>query len=299
MAAPHNHMVAGPGYGGSHGRLAPGMGPKDKHGDGSPMVTACPAALPMISIWRCVIKPRMLVRCKMDPDAHPARILQYGEEIEVDGDVTQGWVRLLDGAGFALIEHEECGTLLEFDRLVPKPQKAILVRHGEGHHNVGEAYHLLDPGLTQKGRRQAMALRGARALAEAELLVVSPLRRAIETAELVWGHSPQLPTVVTPLHSERVDEPCDEGSRKSALETQFPFLREWGGWDGLPEHWAPSRREDRHWRRDRVPAFLAWLRDRPERCIAVVGHGEFFRGLLEELGDPKSMGNCEVRAVRI
>jgi len=175
----------------------------------------------------------------------------------------------------------------------------MLVRHGQGEHNVNKDYSLRDPELTARGRSQAESLRGHVDLACAELLVVSPLTRAIQTAQVVWGERPPLPVVVTPLHSERVDEPCDVGRPKAELEAQFPFLREWGGWTELPEHWTLSKPEDRFWRRERVPAFLAWLRDRPERCIAVVGHGEFFHGLTEALGAAANMRNCEVRTLMI
>eukprot|EP00421_Protoceratium_reticulatum_P030365 CAMPEP_0168479058 /NCGR_PEP_ID=MMETSP0228-20121227/63274_1 /TAXON_ID=133427 /ORGANISM="Protoceratium reticulatum, Strain CCCM 535 (=CCMP 1889)" /LENGTH=145 /DNA_ID=CAMNT_0008495331 /DNA_START=1 /DNA_END=434 /DNA_ORIENTATION=- len=145
----------------------------------------------------------------------------------------------------------------------------MLVRHGQGAHNVRKDYSIPDPALTAKGLRQAEDLRGAVELAGAELVVVSPLTRALQTARAVWGERPPLPVLVTALHSERVDEPCDRGRTKSELEAQFPFLRSWGGWDELPEHWSLTKEQDKNWKRERVPAFLQWLRDRPESRIAV------------------------------
>merc|ERR1712125_317729 len=57
---------------------------------------------------------------------------------------------------------------------VTELQKIVLVRHGQGFHNVDENYSILDPGLTEKGHMQAKSLRGYPDLVGAELIVVSP-----------------------------------------------------------------------------------------------------------------------------
>mmetsp|Transcript_105694 Transcript_105694/g.192321 ORF Transcript_105694/g.192321 Transcript_105694/m.192321 type:complete len:107 (+) Transcript_105694:2-322(+) len=101
--------------------------------------------------------------------------------------------------------------------------------------------------------------------------------------------------MVTALHSERVNEHCDKGRPRSTLEEQFPFLKDWGGWDELPEIWTQTVESDRLWVRERVPAFLDWLRSRPEQRIVVVGHGGFFHGLTTAMRLEKGhMRNCEV-----
>lgn len=171
----------------------------------------------------------------------------------------------------------------------------MLVRHGQGYHNVKKNYSIEDPELTEKGRLQAEELRHNIDLATVELIVVSPLTRAIQTAQIAWGEMPRVPVHITALHSERVNEPCDMGRPKSKLEGHFPFLRNWGGWAELPERWTLTKEEDKNWQAQRVPAFLEWLRNRPERRIAVVGHGEFFYGMTEALGKPTDLRNCEVK----
>lgn len=170
----------------------------------------------------------------------------------------------------------------------------MLVRHGQGAHNVKDDWSIPDPKLTKLGRRQAENLCDEVELAGAELFVVSPLTRALQTAAIIWGEDPKLPCVVTPMHSERVDDTCDIGRVKSALEREFPFLRSWGGWDELPEQWPRSKLQDKNWRSERVPIFLEWLRRRPEQRIAIVGHGEFFKEFTEMLGARTSLKNCEV-----
>ena len=186
-----------------------------------------------------------------------------------------------------------------------RPQ-VLLIRHGEGTHNLRscggstDPYQTLDPRLTDKGRRQAAELRGVAALHDAQLVVVSPLSRAIETAAIAFGggggasmdRAP--PTAgqrfcLCPLHSERWSNLCDQGRPKSELAHDFPFIREWEHFDALDELWTPTEETDRDWEARRLPAFVAWLRARPEAKIAVIGHGAYFQRLVG-----RHLHNCEV-----
>ena len=186
-----------------------------------------------------------------------------------------------------------------------RPQ-VLLIRHGEGTHNLRscggstDPYQTLDPRLTDKGRRQAAELRGVAALHDAQLVVVSPLSRAIETAAIAFGggggasmdRAP--PTAgqrfcLCPLHSERWSNLCDQGRPKSELAHDFPFIREWEHFDALDELWTPTEETDRDWEARRLPAFVAWLRARPEARIVVIGHGAYFQRLVG-----RHLHNCEV-----
>lgn len=96
---------------------------------------------------------------------------------------------------------------------VPKGAKILhLIRHGQGYHNLlGEIYQemgrefsstgtdlstnnpyrraeVLDPPLTELGRKQAKALRPQARRLSPELVVVSPLSRATQTALLAFSH---------------------------------------------------------------------------------------------------------------
>ena len=183
----------------------------------------------------------------------------------------------------------------------------LLVRHGEGTHNARpsssasakmgwlQRSQQVDPRLTDKGREQAAALSDHPLLSSVDLLVVSPLSRAIQTAALAFGERPQPSrcrrVVLTPLHSERWTAPCDEGRPKSELAADFPFVRSWEGYGELPEAWWPNKATDADWVTRRVPAFLDWLDAQPGQRIVVVGHGAFF-GVRALLG--RHLRNCEV-----
>lgn len=169
-------------------------------------------------------------------------------------------------------------------------QRVILVRHGEGFHNATRNWKLPDPHLTDRGRSQARALCGNDLLTAADLVVVSPLLRAVQTALEIYGSKPTSATfLLTALHSEVVGNRCDRGRPKHEVAADCPEIAEWQGFEELPEHWMHTRTDRKTWREQRLPAFRAWLCARLDRCVVVVGHQEFFKGLCG-----KALENCEV-----
>jgi len=174
---------------------------------------------------------------------------------------------------------------------LPLPETVLLIRHGEGLHNQTGDSTLPDPELTERGLEQARALGRHPAVTalHADLLVVSPMARAVQTAVAAFGERPPCRVVLSRLHSERWSGPCDQGRPKSALAERFPFVKTWEGFDELKEQWSFTGRSDGDWRERRVPAFRDWLLGRPERRIVVVGHGAFFAELCG-----RYIGNCEV-----
>ncbi|RYO92414.1 hypothetical protein DL766_000384 [Monosporascus sp. MC13-8B] len=169
--------------------------------------------------------------------------------------------------------------------------RIILVRHGQAEHNVSLDYSIPDAPLTPLGRKQAVAL--ARAIpdlqAEAELIAASPLRRTLQTALLGFG--PALARlggaprglVCVPQAQECNDLPCDTGSARSALEADPEFA----GIDfaGLPDDWTSKRG---FWAAEagalaaRAAWVRRWLRDRPEKTIVLVAHGDFLRQITAD-----------------
>lgn len=189
-------------------------------------------------------------------------------------------------------------------RVLQEAKRVLLVRHGQGTHNrpswSGSPYQTVDPRLTEVGLTQAKALAADARLTGVDLIVVSPLARAVQTAAAAFDLEKGAPSgarvVLLPLHSERWSAPCDEGSPKSVLVKAFPFVTGWEGFEELPEHWTPTSSTDADWRTVRVPAFLAWLRARPEKRICVVGHGAFF-AVKQLLGT--HLRNCEVAELKL
>eukprot|EP00401_Gymnodinium_catenatum_P051801 CAMPEP_0117483740 /NCGR_PEP_ID=MMETSP0784-20121206/14098_1 /TAXON_ID=39447 /ORGANISM="" /LENGTH=390 /DNA_ID=CAMNT_0005278291 /DNA_START=87 /DNA_END=1259 /DNA_ORIENTATION=+ len=202
------------------------------------------------------------------------------------------------------------------------------------HYGTDGAEVYTDAVLTEAGRNQCYALRGKMdrnsvmdplQKTHVELVVVSPLKRCLETAEIIFGPGrtqarPDLkPFVVHDMCRERYGEfYCDKRSKMSETR-QHPAWRDWD-WESQkqdwPENvmpfsdedsaWAPERESEQHIH-DRAMHFLHWLAKRPEREIAVVTHSSFLKNLFKVFGGDTSLedqdvlravpANCELRTV--
>lgn len=166
------------------------------------------------------------------------------------------------------------------------------MRHGQGVHNHTQLYDEVDPRLTELGYFQATALQTHPLLASPDVVVVSPLTRAIQTALAIFEEEVSCKTrfILLPLMTERWGAPCDEGRPPGALVADFPAIRGWTGFEDLAQNWWPTASTDTNWRSERVPVFRRWLERRPEKHIVCVGHGVLFKALVPD----RNWSNCEV-----
>ena len=166
---------------------------------------------------------------------------------------------------------------------------------------------MIDTRLTSVGETQALALREvARGLDPVpELIVASPLRRALRTAELAFGEAGEdevlgdVPRVVCALARERLFHGSDIGRLVSELSGDHA---DWdmselgdGAWWYAPEGRDPfttAELEPAETFEARMEEFVAWLEDRPEKSIAVVSHWGVCYSLT---GD--EFQNCELRSL--
>ena len=210
------------------------------------------------------------------------------------------------------------------------PKVVYFIRHAESAYN---AYKLnpinwltlaalrdpliFDPPLSPTGLTQLHTLTATavkwKLTQRAQLLVVSPLKRAIDTALAVMGQQPTnqqqrtqpvdecsphpLPVYVSALCSEVVDTSADIGSPPSVLSSVYPSL----SFSHLSDAWwyhadpqQPRAISDEPEERvaHRVSSFLQWLCGRDERCIVVVSHSSFIRRCT---GARLKIGNCQVQ----
>jgi broad specificity phosphatase PhoE len=175
------------------------------------------------------------------------------------------------------------------------PKTVHLIRHAQSTFNAAWAATGVDPmhpdaQLTPLGLQQVAEGRARVAGLAPELIVVSPLTRAIETALGLFGGD-TAPILVEPLAREWLCSSCDVGRPPQELARAFPGL----AFDHLDDPWwhagacdangIPVEPEDVLLAR--VAAFRAWLGARPERTIAVVSHGSFLFHLSGH-----SLDNC-------
>ena len=211
-----------------------------------------------------------------------------------------------------------------------------LVRHGQGYHNVANTLNKAnytnwdyeDACLTEIGWQQAEALRehviNLHLYAEVELVVVSPLRRTLQTAVGAWGGGPLSngeppnsalmlegveynkignkfaqhapissagapPFIVNEWCREQYgNHPCDKRGSISFLKTKFPAIDFSLVESDEDTWWKPEKRETAEEVFARARIFLKWLLKRPETKIVVVSHSSFIYHMCHLFGDDLS-----------
>jgi broad specificity phosphatase PhoE len=191
------------------------------------------------------------------------------------------------------------------------------IRHGIAHHNVAAAIHgpriyreeqYLDARLTDDGKAQAMQLgQHVRKRIRPDVIIVSPLTRAIETAMLLQFSSP---IVCVELCREATGvNYCDKRRSGEELMKEFPSVDFSGLTANEDVHFHPTKRETIAEVIERAKIFVEFLVKRNEKTIVVVSHGVFLEILLKHtvlvemnhLYSPdlvnKPLSNCELRSV--
>jgi broad specificity phosphatase PhoE len=178
--------------------------------------------------------------------------------------------------------------------------KILCIRHGESTFNAAWAAAPVDPlhydaRLSALGRAQVRAAREVVLGYPVELVLVSPLTRALQTAVGLFHGHPRAPAMrIVPLLRERVENSCDVGRAPAELASEFPAL----DFAHLPPVWwhAEGEADQRGVCvepdavvRARVDEFRRSLRGYDHGVIAIVGHGTFLRHLTG-----RALANCEV-----
>lgn len=172
-----------------------------------------------------------------------------------------------------------------------------LIRHGQSEFNriwaeTGKDPLLRDAPLSAFGHQQIHVTRAAAESLQPDVVLVSPLTRALQTADGLFGKT-SVPIIVDAIHREKVTNSDDVGSPPDLLRSRFPHL----SFDHLDDHWwhrgpldelgvpvEPDTSVD-----ERVAAFRRALSQRTEQRIVVVGHGNFFARLVG-----RHLDNCEI-----
>jgi len=221
---------------------------------------------------------------------------------------------------------------LGFSMFLERRCKLIqFIRHAEAHHNVAEreselgtlyleeqhsGWKYWDAGLTGKGVDQCTKLRRELTCMshplDCELVVVSPLTRALQTARLSVGSvkfaESQPMMVATDLCRERITNcPADSRRPLSVLKTEFPEVDFSQCMQTEEDEMWQDHKEDNEACMKRGLKFLQWLMKRPESRIAVVTHSGFLKRLFSQFGmgsapDDKDElqrrpANCEMRGL--
>lgn len=177
------------------------------------------------------------------------------------------------------------------------PSLVHLIRHGQSTFNehfaaTGEDPMEFDPRLTELGHRQVAEASERLANTHYDVVIASPLTRAIQTAQGIFGT--RIPIVISTLHREWLQNSCDVGRSVGELTREFPNLDFGHLTDPWWHHLAPFNEhgfsmEPEYVLEERIVAFKHMIAARKEQRIAVVGHADFFHRLLK-----RHLQNCEL-----
>jgi len=173
--------------------------------------------------------------------------------------------------------------------------------HGYGAHlSPADDPLLFDTRLTKDGEAQAERLNSqfiSKLSPRPELLIVSPLARALQTADLAFMDvMPDVPRLIVPEAAEKVWHSSDIGTDPQSLSSAYPNY----DFSQLEERWwyngNSTNRDPRNIVEepydvffDRIGRLYDIIASRPERSIALVAH---WGTLLALTG--KEFENCEL-----
>lgn len=182
-----------------------------------------------------------------------------------------------------------------------------IMRHGQGYHSIATNGHdIRDPHLTGLGQaqcreRQAAFDRheqvGTQSLSrritddlQVELLLASPLRRALQTCLISMAPCVDrgLTIIALPMAEEASAAASDTGSPIEYLKAEFTSKVDF---DHVQQGWFVHEGEyatDPVALRLRAAKLRRWIRDRPEKEVVLVAHGFFnhyLTGDVDEKGE--------------
>jgi broad specificity phosphatase PhoE len=161
-----------------------------------------------------------------------------------------------------------------------------LVRHGHSLHNelfhkIGvQAFRIpatIDSPLTQEGHLQSIELGHSwHNKKDIELILVSPLTRALETCMNIFGDT-EIPIISNEFLREYPigEDTCNKRSSLSLLKNRFPKIDFQLDVD-RDTLWKEDYRENIIELEQRLEKMITYLQRRPEKNIAIIGHSSFF-----------------------
>ena len=162
-------------------------------------------------------------------------------------------------------------------------KEVYLIRHAQSEANASldldDPTIYYDPRITNSGKQQAVITRKLLANIDFDLIVCSPLTRALQTFKCIFPR-PIQNTVVLSLVREYLNDSADVGSQPNTLKKEFANF----DFSGLRKFWwnndVPIDEKEINYESiqnldARAKKFKKWIDERNERKIAVISHGTF------------------------
>ncbi|KAF2089104.1 phosphoglycerate mutase-like protein [Saccharata proteae CBS 121410] len=187
------------------------------------------------------------------------------------------------------------------------PHVVHFVRHAEGFHNLHEDMSIPDPDLTEHGKKQAQHLCDIFPYHDrVDLVCASPIRRTIQTALIgfqPWISQKGHRILCVPRGQESSSDPADTGKSPDELALEFGEIvdlrRCTEDWNSKNGRWA----SDVESLGQRAKELRQLLKERPEKEVVCVSHGDFLHHVTGNINDEgEQVGgdwkNAEFRSYR-
>ena len=173
--------------------------------------------------------------------------------------------------------------------------KIYFIRHAQGEHNLSEKHWQIKyPKLTELGIQQSSNLRSKFDTKCIDLIIVSPLRRTLQTSEIIFGKRRSL---ASDLIREAIKNPCDLRESKTEVIKEFQYVN----FNNISDEGDYNKFESLTEIQYRCHEFYLYLLKLNIENVAVVTHGAFLREFLNLYGSKLSIKNndwfenCELR----
>ncbi|CAF0734571.1 unnamed protein product [Adineta steineri] len=179
----------------------------------------------------------------------------------------------------------------------------FLIRHGQSlaNRDYDESSAYRDAGLTEQGIAQARALQKELDALQLDLVVVSPLTRALQTCQNALPPSYSGPILVLSEIAEICSSYYSCGQKRNIIQPKFPDTFDWTNipMDGIWWWQYDQKRQSETdgYTRERMQKFRNFIQERPEQRIAVFAHGDYLYEFQE--GKRSYPANCQVTAYKI
>ncbi len=179
------------------------------------------------------------------------------------------------------------------------------IRHGESLSNTSELNSLIiDPSLTPKGISECESLKkyikSNDIFNDIDLVVVSPLTRTLETCfnvfdELIY----KVNFISLDEIREQIDKPCHKRNKISNIKNKYKFIDFSNVINDDIMYLKYKGLEPKSNVISRCKWFVKWLKNRKEKNIVVITHGNFlfplFNEILKNVSNKAFFINCEMR----
>lgn len=183
------------------------------------------------------------------------------------------------------------------------------IRHAEALSNISKSnYKIVDPGLTLLGYSQCEMLKNYiksnKIINNIDLIVVSPLNRTLETCKKILDKDFLIQNKIKIISldeiRERINQPChkrEEIKKKKLKYDIFNFNEIKSNNDLMYTKFNGNESEENVI--SRCEWFINWLKNRKEKNIMVITHGNFlfpmFSNILYNVNNKNFFSNCEIR----